>query len=1283
MEQGVIIPRMELHSHTCYSNLRFYDCINKPRDLVDYAIKIGLKGIAITDHESLGCHVELDKIQDEYKEKYPEFKIARGNEIYLIPENVPVEAFRHFVLIAQDAIGHRMLRELSTAAWGKSFVRKGQTRVPTYPDEVERVLKQFGQGHIHASTACIAGRVANDALRIEKAKQAGDQEARKKASDDVMYFIDWCINIFGRDNFSLEVAPSPTDEQTIVNSYVQRFAEYFELPICIGTDAHYLSPKERYAHQAFINARDDRAQTIYQYAYLQTEEDIRNNLTGITVPYEELCANSMKIHEKCQYYSLRHNQIVPQVAVPDFPKKKMEVPNAPILSGLYESDNEQERYWVNYCMDELKNRDINTQEYIDELEVEADTMKVIGEKLGTCIFSYPIFLKKYMDMIWECGSTVGVGRGSSCAGLNHYLMNVTQLDPIKYNLRYYWRFLNKDRLELPDIDIDLCPSKRPELFKRIREERGELGCVQVCTYGTVSSRAAVKVACRGYRSDEYPEGIPLEEAEYLTSLIPSERGFVWTIDDCIYGNEEKGRKPVAAFVKEINRYDGLLDILQHISGIVNQRGIHASGVNFYDDEPCKTAAFMKAKDGSWVTQYSLHDAEYCGDTKYDLLVTEVQDVITQCLELLMEYGKIPQDLTLREAYNKYLHPDIIDFNDNNLWSRIASGGILKLFQFDASTGRQAAKMLQPKSLEELANVNSIMRLMPEKKGAETSSQRYVKMKNNINLWYQEMKLNGLNEDEIKILEPHYLPAYGTPNSQEQLMLIVMDESICGLSLKQANDLRKVIGKKQMDRIPEMRELIMNSAKSPALGKYIWTTAALPQLGYSFSTLHATAYSAIGVQCAVLATKFPEVYWNTACLRIDAGLEEDDGSNYDKLAKAVGNIQNAGVNILPVNINKSQYFFTPEEATNSIYFGMKAVNGINNDIINNIVDRQPYTSFQDFMTRNPGLRITSVLALIKGGAFDDFADRTEIMKQYLLERSDQKKRLTLANGNMLIELGVFPQELDFERRLYIFNKSLRANCKIAGGKYYSLLNSYYDFYSKYFDINETEYAENVVAIDKDKWQKMYTKAIAPLKNYIKDNQEELLEKLNNALFQETWDKYASGSISKWEMDAMGYYYHEHELAHVDMAKYGVEEFKNLPAEPEVLRIITKGKNKFPLYKHTKIIGTVIGKNTTAGTVSILTPNSGVVDARLNRNSFADYNKRIQDIGKDGKKFVAEKGWFDRGTLLMLNGYRRNDGFQIMSSRKKGQKPIYKINKVNSNGTLEVESERYDERILERL
>ena len=159
------------------------------------------------------------------------------------------------------------------------------------------------------------------------------------------------------------------------------------------------------------------------------------------------------------------------------------------------------------------------------------------------------------------------------------------------------------------MDIDLCPSKRELIFEKIREERGQLGCVQVCTYGTETTKSAIKTACRGYRSEAYPDGIDVDVAEYMSSLIPQERGFLWDIHDVVYGNEEKDRKPVRQFLNEVRKYPGLLEIMENIEGLICRRGIHASGVNFYGEDPFETACFMKAKNGSVTTQYSLHDAE--------------------------------------------------------------------------------------------------------------------------------------------------------------------------------------------------------------------------------------------------------------------------------------------------------------------------------------------------------------------------------------------------------------------------------------------------------------------------------------------------------------------------------------------------------------------------------------------------------------------------------------------------------------------------------------------------
>lgn len=606
------------------SNIRLLDATNRPRELVDRAIELGLAGIGVTEHESLGSHIELDRLQDEYREEYPNFKIVRGNEIYLTEDRSTGQQYYHHILLALDAVGHKMLRELSSQSWMQSYYDRGMERVPTLYSEVEAIVKKYGQGHIYSSSSCLGSFLDKKILELTQAETYGDTEGERQAHRDIVRFLKWCINTYGENNFSLEVQPARSEEQLIVNKRMKSIAKAFGLPICITSDSHYLRKEDRFVHKALLNSKDgDReVDSFYEYCYLQSEDEIRENLVGTGLDYEELCANSMKIYDRCEYYSLHRNQHIVEVPVPDYPREpenehKYNAEKYPTLDKLMHSDNPQERYWINYCQEELDKKGLSNETYLDRLEYEADIMDYVGDKLKTCIFAYPNFLQHYIDMIWEVGSPIGVARGSAAAGLNHWLLGVTGLDPIKHHFAY-WRFLNKERVELPDIDIDISPTLRPKVFENIRKERGQLGCVQICTYGTISTKAAIKIACRGYRSPDYPDGISLEEAEYMSSMVPQERGFLWSLSDCFFGNQEKGRKPNLNFVSLVHQYDKLQDILLGIEGLISQRGIHASGVGFYDDnEPYEEACFMKAKDGSIITQWSLHQQEYAGTTKID------------------------------------------------------------------------------------------------------------------------------------------------------------------------------------------------------------------------------------------------------------------------------------------------------------------------------------------------------------------------------------------------------------------------------------------------------------------------------------------------------------------------------------------------------------------------------------------------------------------------------------------------------------------------------------------
>lgn len=716
-----------------------------------------------------------------------------------------------------------------------------------------------------------------------------------------------------------------------------------------------------------------------------------------------------------------------------------------------------------------------------------------------------------------------------------------------------------------------------------------------------------------------------------------------------------------------------MDILLNISGLITQRGIHASGVNFYDKDPYETACFMKAKNGAITTQYSLHDAEYCGDVKYDFLVTEIQDVITQCINLLQEGGKIDKNLTLKEAYDKYLHPDVLPLQDDKLWEAASSGKILKLFQFDTQVGGQTIKIVKPHTPKEMADCNSAMRLMASEKGGETPTERYVRMKADISQWYDEMNRWGLSKEEQKILEPYYLPTHAAPAQQEDMMLILMDKDICHFTLSEANSARKIVGKKQMDKVPELHTKVLKQAPNENFGKYVWETALKPQMGYSFSLIHSLAYSYIGLQTVYLAAYFPIVYWNTACLRVDAGLEEDAATNYDKIAKAVGNMIARGVSVRPVDINRSNYMFEPDEETNSILYGMKSLNGVGGEVIESIIQNRPYTSLQEFIDKTKSNR-TVTLSLIKAGAFDQFGDRKEILADYLRQVSDPKKRLTMQNFKTLMDADLLPQELDFQKRLFVFNKALRANKK--ADNVYVVNYNYYDFYEQFFDIDELEPVYDTLGIDQKKWQKMYTKAMEPAKKYIQEHQQELLDALNNSLFQEQWSKYAAGTESTWEMDSMGYYYHEHELANVHQRWYNIVEYDSLPEEPEVEYTFRRNGRDIPIYKTQRIMGTVIGKNNTKATVNLLTVDSGVVTVKFDLDYFAKYNRRIsENIG--GVNKIMEQGWFQRGTLIVVNGFKRGGMLKAKAYKKTPSKQLYKITEIHQDGTICMTHLRYGE------
>lgn len=800
--------------------------------------------------------------------------------------------------------------------------------------------------------------------------------------------------------------------------------------------------------------------------------------------------------------------------------------------------------------------------------------------------------------------------------------------------------------------------------------------MQVATFGTEGTKSAILTACRGYRSKDCPEGIDVDLAQYMSSLIPQERGFLWSINDVVYGNPDKGRKPVAAFIKEVNNYPGLLDIIVSIEGLVNKRSSHASGVILYGTDPYETAAFMRTPSGDLITCYDLHKAEAAGDTKYDFLVTEISDKIIKCFELLVK-DKVIKDADLRELYNSYIHPEVMDTSDPRIWDHLAAGDVLDVFQFNTGVGLAIAKKLKPKNPMEMTAANAMMRLMSEK-DKESQQDRFVRIQQSgLEVFDLEMQKARFTPEQRALMHKHCDQYWGCCALQEQMMELLMD--IAGFSLGQANNARKIVGKKQMSKIPELREQVYNSFTDISVANYFWENAIAPQLGYAFSLNHSLPYSFVGMQSIYFVINFNPIYWNTACLIVNSGAtdEEAGGStDYGKIAKAIGDISASGIKVSLADINKSEFGFIPDIEGNQILFGLKGMLNVGDDLVAEIIANRPYVSPKDFLNKvKPGKQ--AMISLIKGGAFDAMEDRKFTMAWYIWETCEKKSRITLQNLGGLIKYNLLPEDTEDRRnarRVYEFNRYLKSVCKSYEPGYYRVDERAISFltemgYDYLLDTNNLDWFISV----KD-WEKIYQKWMDIFRAWISESKTKILTDLNTAIFQEDWNKYALGTISAWEMEALCFYYHEHEMSNVNDSLYGFVDFFALPEEPIVDKVFTRGGKDIKMFKLHKICGTCIAKDKTKSTVTLLT-TTGVVTVKFRKEYFSMFDKQISERGADGVKHIVEKSWFNRGNMIVVNGMRSGDNFISKKYASTGGHQLYRVKKINSDGTLILQDSRY--------
>lgn len=484
---------------------------------------------------------------------------------------------------------------------------------------------------------------------------------------------------------------------------------------------------------------------------------------------------------------------------------------------------------------------------------------------------------------------------------------------------------------------------------------------------------------------------------------------------------------------------------------------------------------------------------------------------------------------------------------------------------------------------------------------------------------------------------------------------------------------------------------------------------------SFSLIHALAYSILGLQTAYIATHWNPVYWNTACLIVNSGSledaskseivdiyapEADDLANgvtfedlpdrsgkvrktastdYSKVAKAIGEIRDSGVEVSLLDINKSGFGFKPDAANNRILYGLKGVANISDDFIKQIIANRPYVSMYDFYARvHP--KAQQMVSLIRGGAFDSLEPRYQAMVEYVWLKCDKKKRITLQNLPSLIRYGLLPEDTEERieaRKFYEFTRYLKAECKYLPDPSMYLANDIVIEFLNAHDLSDlliinTE--SRCAFIDVRMWDKVYQKQMDVFRDWIASDKEGILNALNDAIFMEEWEKYGKGNLSSWEMKALCFYYHPHELIDANTRKYGISSYKDLPEVPVVERIYQRGNASIPIYHLDRICGTCIAKDKVKSTVYLLT-TQGVVTVKFTKEYFSMFDRRISTIDPTtGKKKFLEDSWFNRGSMIMVKGFRREDMFVSRNYAASPGHQLYRITQVLPNGDLELQGER---------
>lgn len=872
-----------LHLHTEYSLLDGAISLDK---LIAFGKANNCKALAITDHGNIFGAVKFFQ-----KCKKAGIKPVLGMEAYFTEDAKVKNAdnkYYHLILLVQNATGYKNLCKLISYSFQEGFYFK--------PRIDYAILEKHSEGLI-VTSACLGGHIPK-LLMSDNKKELNER-------------LDWFLRVFGRDRFFLEVQPEDQDEQRILNQKLFELSAEKNIKLVAAGDCHYTSLDDHEAHEVMLSIQTQHkmdSPNRFSFgecrAYMRTAEEMLAEFPG----HEDAVWNSGMIADMCNFDFETDKLFFPQFVIPE--------------------NYTQESFFAHMCrigLQRLKDENLipvdQTEIYDARLETEIDLITSMG------FVGYFLVVSDFIQWAYRNGIPVGPGRGSAAGSLVAWALQITNIDPLKYNLLFE-RFLNPERVSMPDIDIDFCIEGRDKVINYVRDKYGHDKVCNIITFGTMMAKGVIKDVARVL-------GIPFEDSNALTNLIPEQLKI--TLTEAL---EQEPR--LAELIKNNPKTKKIFDIAFKLEGLTRHASKHAAGIVISPDPIDEVLpVYIPPKSNELVTQYAMTELESIGFLKIDFLGLKNLTLIDRVLHLIKKIHNVSLDM------NK------LPLDDKAAFELICEGKTSGVFQLESSGLKEVLRKLKPEKFEDIIAVNALYRPGPLGSGMvdDFIERRHGRQK--IKYLFPE-------------LEPILAETYGVIVYQEQVIKIA--SAIGGYSLGEADILRRAMGKKKAEVMVEQGAIFTERATKkgfdPKKAQELFDLMAY-FAGYGFNKSHSAAYALIAYQTAYLKANYlPEFL---ACL---ISLE---ATHPEKMAFYLQETKDLGIDLLPPDINRSSIDFSVHD--NKILFGLQGIKNVGLAALENIIEERtkkgPFLDLLDFCKR-VDLRTANkrvIESLVCAGAFD--------------------------------------------------------------------------------------------------------------------------------------------------------------------------------------------------------------------------------------------------------------------------------------------------------------------------